>query len=111
MLSLFFAILFLVIGIAVGYVGYTILNDGKTSVTTIELVGDEVVTLSLNEKYNEQGAIFIIDGNDYQSDVVIEGNVDVSKTGTYVITYTLNNQIYNIVLQRIVNVGGDSNGN
>ena len=72
---------------------------------------------SKNEDKAEQYAVYhmnkTIENIDITINVRIEGdrNINYYKTGTYVITYTLNNQIYNIVLQRIVNVGGDSNGN
>ena len=109
--TLFFAVLFLVIGVVVGYVINGVLNSGKTNNTTIELNGSEVVSVNVGDTYQELGATFIIDGVDYKDDVIVEGSVKTDKVGTYVITYKLENELYNIVLKRIVTVGGVSNGN
>ena len=82
-----------------------------TNNTTIELNGSEVVSVNVGDTYQELGATFIIDGVDYKDDVIVEGSVKTDKAGTYVITYKLENELYNIVLKRIVTVGGVSNGN
>ena len=95
----------------VGFLGYTIVNKDKDDSTKIELNGDEVINLSVNENYEELGATFIINGVDYKNEVVVSGEVDTKVEGTYVVTYTLSNESVNIVLKRLVNVGGDSNGN
>ena len=108
-ITLFFAVLFLVIGAVLGFVGYSLLNSGSDE-TLIELNGDEVINLEVGSKYKELGATFIIDGVDYENDVVIEGTVNTNKEGIYSVTYTLNNDCYQVVLKRIVNVGGVSNG-
>ena len=107
--SLFFAVLFLVIGAAIGFVVYGVLNSGDKT-TKIELVGDSVVVVELDSSYEDEGATFIIKGVDYKDDVVVDNKVDTTKEGTYLVTYKLNNDLYNIELQRIVNVGGASNG-
>lgn len=107
-ITLFFAVLFLVVGAVIGFVGYSVLN--KETSTTIELKGDEVINLSVGEKYKELGATFIIDGVDYESEVIIDEDVDTSKEGIYVVTYTLKNAKVDIILKRIVNVGGVSDG-
>ena len=109
--TLFFAVLFLVLGVVVGFLGYNIVNKDKDYSTKIELNGDEVINLSVNENYEELGATFIINGVDYKNEVVVSGEVDTQVEGTYVVTYTLSNESVNIVLKRLVNVGGDSNGN
>jgi hypothetical protein len=50
-------------------------------------------------------------GEDYNEEVVVEGSVDTSKVGTYLINYYLNDDKFNITLTRVVNVlGGESNG-
>ena len=88
---------------------YLVLNQGAS--TTIELNGDEVINLNVGDEYDDLGATFIIDGVDYKNEVVITGDVDTSKEGIYVVTYTLKNNKADIVLKRLVNVGGVSDGN
>jgi hypothetical protein len=53
----------------------------------------------------------VIDDYDYADKVLVNGSVDTSKEGVYVITYTLNEDGHNIILTRVVNViGGEANG-
>lgn len=107
--TLFFAIFFLIVGVVVGYVAYTLVNNDKDTTTKIELIGEEVVVLEVGEEYEELGATFIINGTDYASEIKVENNVDTDEEGVYTVTYTLSNTSYNIVLKRLVTVGGDSN--
>ena len=109
--SLFFALVFLVIGMIGGYVVYEITTVDEVLETKIELTGDEIININLGETYTELGYTFIINGEDYTEDVVVSGTVDTAKAGTYVINYYLENNLYNITLTRVVNVlGGVSNG-
>lgn len=108
--TLFFAVLFLIIGVVGGFIGYSVVNRSKDDTTKIELNGDEVIELELGEKYKELGATFIINGIDYENDVEIINDVNTERSGIYVVTYTLKNELYNISLKRVVCVGGESNG-
>lgn len=109
--SLFFAIVFLVIGMIGGYILYDMTTNEEIEETKIELLGDEIVNINLNETYTELGYTFIINGINYNDVVIVDGTVDSSKTGTYLINYYLNDDNYHITLTRIVNVlGGDLNG-
>lgn len=108
--ALFLAILFLAIGAVLGFLGYKMLN--KNGQTKIELTGEDVVIINLGEKYTEEGYTFIIDDINYNDSVLVEGKVDSYKKGTYLLTYTLKNEQYDIVLTRVVKVlGGGANGN
>ena len=107
--SLFFAVLFLIIGIVIGFYLYNINN--KEGFTKIELTGDGVITLNVGDTYNEEGFTMVIDDYDYADKVLVNGSVDTSKEGVYVITYTLNEGGHNIILTRVVNVmGGEADG-
>lgn len=107
--SLFFAVLFLIIGIVIGFYLYNINN--KEGFTKIELTGDGVITLNVGDTYNEEGFTMVIDDYDYADMVLVNGSVDTSKEGVYVITYTLNEDGHNIILTRVVNVmGGEADG-
>lgn len=56
----------------------------------IKLNGSEEVTIGLGSKYKEEGVKSIVDNTDGKldvKDVVIKGNVDTSKVGTYEVEY------------------------
>ena len=107
--SLFFAVLFLIIGIVIGFYLYNINN--KEGVSKIELNGNGIVNLKVGDNYNEEGFTMVIDDYDYADKVLVNGSVDTSKEGVYVITYTLNEDGHNIILTRVVNVvGGEADG-
>ena len=107
--SLFFAVLFLIIGIVIGFYLYNINN--KEGFSKIELNGNGIVNLKVGDNYNEEGFTMVIDDYDYTRKVLVNGSVDTSKEGVYVITYTLNEDGHNIILTRIVNVmGGEADG-
>ena len=107
--SLFFAVLFLIIGIVIGFYLYNINN--KEGFSKIELNGNGIVNLKVGDNYNEEGFTMVIDDYDYADMVLVNGSVDTSKEGVYVITYTLNEDGHNIILTRIVNVmGGEADG-
>ena len=107
--SLFFAVLFLIIGIVIGFYLYNINN--KEGFSKIELNGNGIVNLKVGDNYNEEGFTMVIDDYDYVDMVLVNGSVDTSKEGVYVITYTLNEDGHNIILTRVVNVmGGEADG-
>lgn len=107
--SLFFAVLFLIIGIVIGFYLYNINN--KEGFSKIELNGNGIINLKVGDNYNEEGFTMVIDDYDYADKVLVNGSVDTSKEGVYVITYTLNEDGHNIILTRVVNVmGGEADG-
>jgi hypothetical protein len=109
--SLFFALVFLIVGMIGGYVLYNITAEDEVGETKIELLGDEIININLGETYTEPGYTFIINGEDYSESVHTDGVVDSLKVGTYTINYYLNDDKFNITLTRVVNVlGGESNG-
>ena len=107
--SLFFVVLFLIMGIVIGFYIYNINN--KEGFSKIELNGNGIVNLKIGDNYNEEGFTMVIDDYDYADMVLVNGSVDTSKEGVYVITYTLNEDGHNIILTRVVNVmGGEADG-
>lgn len=66
------------------------------------LLGEEKVTLGLHEKYKESGYEVFYRFHSYFEEVVIEQNIDESKTGEYTITYLVPS--LNLQKQRIVEV-------
>lgn len=56
----------------------------------IELIGNDEITLNVGDKYNEQGAKAIdSNGKDVSKQIKIEGSVDTSKPGDYMIIYSI----------------------
>ena len=93
----------------------TIIDDIPPS---IMLNGDEYMVITLNSVYEEKGAIAKddIDG-DLTDKIVIEGIVDVSKEGSYTITYKVNDNSQNegvrkrtVVVKKNVNEGAQEKG-
>ena len=107
--SLFVVMLFLIIGLVVGFYLYNITKED--GVTKIELNGSSFITLNVGDEYVEEGYTFVVDGKDYTSVVTVDSLLDTSNQGVYVITYTLNQDGHNITLTRAINVlGGISDG-
>ena len=60
----------------------------------IELIGDEEITLNVGDKYNELGAKAInSNGIDVSKNIKIDSNVDTTKTGEYMVIYSLGKSI------------------
>ena len=57
----------------------------------IKLNGSEEVILKVNDKYEDAGAIAILDNVDITDKIVTENKVDNTKVGTYEITYSVTN--------------------
>ena len=57
---------------------------------TIELIGDEEITINVGDKYNELGAkAKDSNGNDASSKISIDSNVDTSTKGEYMVIYSI----------------------
>ena len=85
-LTLFLAVLFLVIGLAAGAAAAWGLTRGDRFV----LVGDKQITLALGQAYEEQGAEIVSFGRDISDSVQIGGDtVDTGVAGVYQVVYTV----------------------
>ena len=62
---------------------------GKSNYLSIELNGDKNVTIEVNSEYNDEGAKAEYKNKDITKDIKIEGEVDITKLGTYNIMYTI----------------------
>lgn len=67
-------------------------ENKKNIVPTISLIGDENITLKLNENYVEQGATAEVNEEDVSNKIIIEGNVDTTKPGEYQVKYIAYNE-------------------
>lgn len=75
-----------------------------TEAPVITLIGDAVITLTVGDTYNEQGAN-VEDNIDTDLTATISGNVNTSVAGSYTITYTTTDAANNqSTLTRTVNV-------
>ena len=64
------------------------------NVSSIELIGEENITVSLNSEYKDQGAkAYNKLGEDISDIIKIENTVDTSKKGEYTVTYSIGNYI------------------
>ena len=73
--SLFFAVLFLIIGIVIGFYLYNINN--KEGFSKIELNGNGIVNLKVGDNYNEEGFTMVIDDYDYADMVLVNGKAKI----------------------------------
>ena len=73
----------------------------------IKLNGSQTLTLKLNEEYKEKGFTATKAFKNITSKVRIEGSVDVTKPGSYVITYSIKEGIFVNKIARTVEVIDD----
>ena len=79
-------------------------EEKNDSVLKLELLGSKTIILEVGEKYIEPGALATdtIDG-DISKNISIEGNVDTTRPGTYILTYEIQNSSQDIEqIQRII---------
>lgn len=70
----------------------------------IVLVGDSEMELGLNDVYDEPGVKAVFDNKDITSKVKINGNVDVTKVGTYKIVYEIKANNKTVSTERIITI-------
>lgn len=100
-LTIFFVVLFLVIGAVGGWFGYGFVTKNDA----FEIVGEKEITIELNGTYEEQGCKVVAWGKDETSRLKIESDLDTTKEGTYFVVYTVENIKYkNIQKVRVINV-------
>lgn len=69
------------------------------------LVGEQIITLGIYEKYNELGVEAIINKKDISQEVIIDNSkVDMNTLGTYEVTYSITYKDKNYVLNRTIEV-------
>lgn len=65
--------------------------DGEQPKNTLKLNGNKTINVKLNGKYEEQGATYSNGCSiDKKANIIIEGEVDTSRVGTYIIKYSYN---------------------
>lgn len=102
-ISSFVVIVFLIIGLGLGYFASTNLIDKSVN---YKLIGDEICNVELNGTYVDEGIELKIGKKDYSKDVIITSNVNTSIEGVYYVYYTYNENNISINTTRVVIVGG-----
>ncbi len=83
------------------FITYTYNNEIKTRTITVlekendnslnlELIGESIITLDINDEYIDEGAKAYINDIDLSDKIIIDSNLDTSTVGTYTITYKIN---------------------
>ncbi|MCI8482169.1 MAG: polysaccharide deacetylase family protein [Clostridia bacterium] len=90
LLILIIIILFSVI-VAISFILWQNENR-RNAIPTISLLGDENITLKMNEEYIENGIVANCNNKDVSSNVIIEGKVDTNKPGQYRLRYIAYNE-------------------
>ena len=108
--TLIVPILFLVIGLVLGYGAVTLL---RTSDDGLSLVGEKAITLSVGESYTytEEGYRLLCFGKDFSSSVAVDTNMtenadgtytpDTSVEGVYYIAYTSEHPLFYTGVRRV----------
>ncbi len=66
----------------------------KKDKVSIDINGDDELTLEVFEDYDEQGIKLLINNKDVSDDISYEGKVETDKLGSYVIKYLYNDKVY-----------------
>ena len=106
-LTIFLCLLFLIIGAAGGWFGYSLISKNDT----FQVVGEKEITLTVGDTYTEQGCKVVAFGKDLTSNVKIQSDLDTSKEGTYFVVYTVETfKFKNIQKVRVINVVAPTQG-
>lgn len=94
-----FVFIFTIIGVGAGFgTAYFLTKDD-----VFKINGETEIILTVGDTYEEQGATAIAFGKDVSANVVIDGTVDTTQEGRYVIKYTIDNFRFNgYVLYKLV---------
>ena len=94
-LKMILVILILAIFIVAGYFScYAICKNDR-----FEILGQEVVVLTVGDSYVDEGAAAIAFGKDISDKIVVEDNIDYQTPGSYFIKYTVDNFRYRGVIR------------
>lgn len=73
-------------------------------IPNVKLLGDRVITIELNEDYQEKGVKATYGGKDVTKDIKIKDNIDCDKVGTYEVSYTIKKGLFEVEKTRTVKV-------
>lgn len=78
-------------------IALTLLVINNYSYPELKLLGEKEINLSLNEKYSDPGYKIVPNNKKYK--VVVDNNIDESKTGSYEVKYSL--QVKNKLINKV----------
>ncbi len=93
-------LLFITIVCIGGILGYKYYNEKPT----LEILGEDNVSISLGEEYKEDGAKASVHNKNISKDIIVNNNIDTKKVGEYEITYTLKYHKKEYTIKRNVKV-------
>ena len=100
-LTIFLVLLFFAAATLGGFFAYRYVTKNDT----FELVGEKDITLSVGDTFTDAGYKVSAFGKDISSKVEVAGEVDTTKEGVYVLTYTVNHIKYKDVKKcRVITV-------
>mgnify|MGYP006079773323 CR=1 FL=1 len=88
-------VLFLIAGAVAGY--FTVKHFTQNDI--FEIVGQQTITLSLGETYEDEGAVAISFGRDVSDKIKVENNINSLEAGRYYIKYTIDDIRYSGVVK------------
>lgn len=98
-ITLILVCLFALIGVGAGLGTAYFLTKNDV----FKIIGETEITLNIGDEYLEQGAKAIAFGKDISASVKVDGFVDTTKEGRYVIKYTVDNiRFKNYTLYKLV---------
>ncbi len=71
---------------------------------SLKLIGDEELTVTLGDQYNDLGVDATFFGQKIQNEVIVTGNVDTSSINTYELIYTIKKGLAQRNITRIVKI-------
>ena len=92
--KIFYIITVILLLVIIGVTAFLIYKneEKKNNVPQISLIGENNITLALNETYIEKGATAFRNKKDITNNIIINGNVDTSVPGTYMVEYIAYNE-------------------
>lgn len=76
-------------------------------IPNVKLLGSRVVTIKLNENYDDKGVAVTFQGKDITDEVKIKNNINKKKVGTYEVVYTIKKGLFQVEKTRKVKVIDD----
>lgn len=76
-------------------------------IPNVKLLGDRVITLKLDDTYEDSGVVATYRGKDVTDEVKIEDNIKYGKVGTYKITYSIKKGIFKTEKKRTIKIIDD----
>ncbi len=88
-------IIYSILIVAILVLAFFLLKDQIFKKTVFELIGESTINHNLNDEYHDAGFIAKNGKDDVSNEVIVDDNIDVTKEGTYTITYRYKENVLN----------------